>query len=129
MQIQQPGIKYFIPAIIYFFITLYLFTIPGKQLPSAEWFNLIYADKWVHMGLFGVLQIAWSWPFTQSNYTALQQKKAFVLITLVAILYGIGVEFVQKYYIPNRSFDGYDIIADGAGTLIGCIFCIRYLIK
>ncbi len=129
MQIQQPGIKYFIPAIIYFFITLYLFTIPGKQLPSAEWLNFIYADKWVHMGLFCILQITWCWPYTQTSFTSLQLKKTFVTIALVALLYGIVIEFVQKYYIPNRSFDGFDIVADGLGAGFGCVFSIQVLIK
>lgn len=125
----HPPLKYFIPAIVWFFTTLYLFTIPGKQLPSAEWFNIVYADKWVHMGLFGVLQLVCCWPYTKSNLTPIQQRNTFVVVALLAVFYGIAIEFAQKYYIPNRSFDGFDIVADSFGACTACVLYIRQVVK
>jgi VanZ family protein len=39
------------------------------------------------------------------------------------------MEFIQKYFIPNRSFDVGDIIADGIGCIIGGIVAGRYIKK
>ncbi len=39
------------------------------------------------------------------------------------------MEFVQKYFIPNRSFDVGDIIADGIGCAIGFVLSARPLYK
>lgn len=50
-------------------------------------------------------------------------------IAIIAFLYGIGMEFVQRYLVLNRSFDGGDIIADGIGALAGYLFSSRTYIK
>jgi len=39
------------------------------------------------------------------------------------------MEFVQKYFIPNRSFDLGDIAADSIGCFIGFIYSSRKYIK
>lgn len=56
-------------------------------------------------------------------------KKAFYLIAFLCLVYGIVMEFVQRYYITNRSFDPGDIIADGMGCITGLIFSIKRYIK
>lgn len=53
----------------------------------------------------------------------------FVFISLAAVAYGIGMEYVQKYFIPNRSFDKVDIIADAIGSAGGLIYCLLRYIK
>ncbi len=39
------------------------------------------------------------------------------------------MELVQKYFIPNRSFDLKDILADGLGCVIGLLISGRYIKK
>jgi len=39
------------------------------------------------------------------------------------------MEVVQKYFIPNRSFDVKDIIADGFGCAIGLLISSRAIKK
>jgi hypothetical protein len=39
------------------------------------------------------------------------------------------MEFVQKYFINNRSFDEGDIIADAAGCTLGVLFSLKRYIK
>lgn len=46
-------------------------------------------------------------------------KEIFVKITILSIIYGIGMEVVQHYFIPYRSFAYGDIIADGLGSVAG----------
>jgi VanZ family protein len=53
----------------------------------------------------------------------------FRQIAIYFFLYGIAMELVQKYFIPNRSFDLKDILADGLGCSIGLLISGRYIKK
>ena len=60
------------------------------------------------------------------KYTAAQKlKNIFLWIGIFCLGYGIVMEFVQKYFIPNRSFDVGDIIADAAGSAIGVFYSLK----
>ncbi|MEJ0083605.1 MAG: VanZ family protein [Puia sp.] len=48
----------------------------------------------------------------------------FVLILIIACLYGVATELMQKYLIPNRDYDIYDILADSIGAVLGIYICI-----
>ncbi len=119
----------FIPAIIWFIIVTILLTLPGQALPSANWLNVIWFDKWVHIGLFSIMVVLWCWGMGKMNYPANKLKIIFIVICLGGIVYGAGMEFVQKYFIPNRSFEVADIIADSTGCLAGVLFSIYRYIK
>ena len=58
-----------------------------------------------------------------------KKPKLFVQIALYFFLYGIVMEFVQRYFIPNRSFDLGDVIADGVGSVAGLFLSVRVYIK
>ncbi len=94
------------------FITL-LFFLPGSALPKESWFSKIYLDKWVHTGVFVVLLFLFCSSFNQG------QKRYTLLFLMIAAVYGLAVEIVQKNWIPNRDFDLYDLAFDIAGSLIG----------
>ncbi len=40
------------------------------------------------------------------------------LILIIACLYGIATELIQKYFIPNRDFSLFDIMADVTGAVV-----------
>jgi nicotinamide riboside kinase len=118
-------VKSFLPAIIWLLFATILFCLPGKALPERIWFNAIFLDKWIHVILFAVLVILLSLPFF---FHSMQRKKRFFIFISIAMncfLYGVIIEIVQYYFIPNRSFDLQDMASDGAGCLAGCYF-IRY---
>jgi VanZ family protein len=53
----------------------------------------------------------------------------FRQIAIYFFLYGIAMELIQKYFIPNRSFDLKDILADGLGCGIGLFISGWYIKK
>ena len=64
------------------------------------------------------------------NYAADKKLKIFFIRwAIVCIAYGVAMEFVQKYFIPNRSFDIGDIMADTVGSLLGLMYSTRRYIK
>lgn len=100
-------------AITWFIVMCILFFLPGSDLPQANWLDAIYFDKWVHIGLFAMLTFLWRSAFDLD----LNHYNWIILFT--AILYGLSVEFIQRYWIPNRSFDLFDLLADTVGSIIG----------
>ena len=108
----------FIPGILWLLIIFILLTMPGSDIPSSDFLEIIYFDKWVHIGLFAFLTFLWQYPFL--NY-AKSQLKVMLIIPILALAYGIAMEFVQKYFTASRTFDVTDMIADGSGVIIAII--------
>ena len=126
---MKPRPLYLLPAIGWFIIVTVLLTLPGSAFPKEDWLSKIWFDKWVHIGLFAILVITWNWGLQK-----LVRKRALLIpffwIAMAAFAYGIAMEYVQLYFIPNRSFDTGDIIADGIGSAAGFIFSrVRYIKK
>ena len=89
----------------------------------------IWLDKWIHIGMFSIIVILWCWSIILKGFENNKLKNIFFYIGVGALLYGIGMEFIQKFYIPNRSFDAGDIVADATGCTIGVLYSIRRYIK
>jgi VanZ family protein len=83
----------------------------------------LQVDKLVHIGLFGILCFLFMFPFKKSGIEYKNRLPWFLLVTVSAIFYGIIIEFVQRDFIPNRSFDIWDIAADSAGSLAAFFWC------
>lgn len=110
----------FIPAVIWFIIANILFFLPGKDLPKETFLDKIYFDKWVHIGLFCGLTFLTAYPFIKAQrYT----KKMLIKVIIAFIMYGILIEFIQKYFAEDRSFDVTDMIADATGCILGYFIC------
>lgn len=121
--------RYSIPAIAWFIISVVLLTLPGSAFPNENWLGDIYFDKWVHIGMFTMMVFLCCWAVYKTKKDRQKLFNYFLFFAITALVYGIIMEFVQKYYIPNRSFDIGDIIADGVGCIAGLLFSIRRFIK
>jgi VanZ family protein len=107
-----------------------LLTLPASAFPKERWYTKIpLFDKWVHIGMFGIMALLLCWAAYKKKNWLQDLKKAFIWIGVFCLAYGIIMEFVQRYFIPNRSFDVGDIIANGAGSVAGVVYSIRRYIK
>lgn len=118
----------FIPAIVWFTISLWLFTLPGSALPKLDLFNKFQGDKLVHAVIFFILGIAFMYPL-QSLKNRKNKFILFITLTTLFIAYGIAIEFIQDLYIPFRSFDVGDILADIFGSICALWFGVKYWAK
>jgi len=112
-------------AVIWLLLVTTLLCIPGTKLPKITWQDKIWLDKWIHIFLFMILVILWSLAYSNKKNTRGDSRKIFFQIMMIGCFYGIAMEFVQKYFIPFRSFDLGDIIADGIGCVAGYFFTIK----
>jgi len=120
--------SFFFP-ILWFIISTVLLTIPGTAFPKENWLDAIWFDKWVHIGMFAIMTTLWCWAMQRKDSGKTSLRMIFIGIGLISLAYGVGMEFVQKYFIPNRSFDTGDIIADGVGCALGVFFSLGRYIK
>jgi VanZ family protein len=117
----------FLPAVVFFIITVILLTLPGSSFPKSHLFDIPFFDKWVHIGLFGMLCFLFSFPVIHFSITDLQKKYRLWTILILGITYGVLMEFVQKYWVINRSFDEMDMVADAIGCFLALIVSYQWL--
>jgi VanZ family protein len=121
--------KHFLPAIAWFILSVVLLCLPGSTIPKYPWLAVIHADKWVHIILFFTLCILFSRVVYLNPGNPAQKKKWYLLILFLGIAYGTVMEFVQKNWIPNRSFEIADIAADSTGCLLAYIYVLGKFLK
>lgn len=118
-------LKHFIPAIVWFLISVWLLTMPGSNIPHIGWFDTLQIDKWVHITLFFILCFLFMWAISKSISSPSKKMFWFIVVALLGIIYGTAMEFIQRDYIPNRSFDIWDIIADFFGSIAAFIWSFK----
>ena len=122
-----PFLKKYLSAlyipVIWTSIIAILLCLPGRFLPSERAFRIPNFDKFVHVTLF--CGFVFLWGLYQSNRitTPGTLLKTFFIFYVLANIFGIGMEYVQKYWIPGRDYDPWDIIADMIGAGIGYGLC------
>ncbi len=122
-----PPIR-FLPAIIWFLILCFLFFLPGEEVPTIGWMERLHLDKVVHFGLFVILIVLAFWPVVRSENTKAFKLKWLFALAILAIAYGIITEFIQHYFIPGRSFDIWDWVADSCGVM-AAVYIVRRFLK
>lgn len=100
---------------LWWVLTTILLVLPGNALPKTRIDLIPNFDKLVHFFLFALL----------AGLLLKAQKKVTIYnclrIAALTLAYGIAMEYVQKYWVPHRSFDVVDIWADGLGAMAGVV--------
>jgi VanZ family protein len=123
-------LKKFLPGIAWFFLVLLLICLPGDDLPkAANWMSYIFFDKWVHAGLFAVLNFLFIFPVARSPLPKTNRLKIITKIALAACVWGLTTEFIQKFFIPGRAFDLLDWGADSLGVGLALVVCWKLYLK
>ncbi len=111
------------PPVIWSVIIFVLLIIPGKDFPEGP--EIPFFDKIIHAFLFGIQVFLWC-VFTWHSRSR-PPLGIFLLIFFISCIYGIGMEYVQKYWVANRGFETGDMIADVIGSICGWLGYQIYL--
>ncbi|MFY8166793.1 MAG: VanZ family protein [Sediminibacterium sp.] len=96
-----------------------LLTMPSSDFSSrTKWFGNLPVDKIVHIFLFSSLALSFFFYFEQSSKGYLRTISAKACVMIFCILYGIGMEYYQQYFVPSRGFEVSDMLADAIGALL-----------
>jgi len=73
------------------------------------------ADKYAHATFYAVLALLLAWGLARA-VPGWSRRRVLGVTFLVPLLYGVSDEFHQ-HFVPGRSVDPYDVLADGTGAL------------
>jgi VanZ family protein len=123
----KPSTRFFLLPLSWFILTTVLLILPGDKLPGPGFLNIYipWLDKIVHIGLFSIMAALICLWLSKKGMPAGKKNQYFLLCGMVCVVYGILMELIQKFYVPNRSFDSADILADTVGSLVGVLFSAR----
>lgn len=112
--LHQLRWAYWLPLIAYSIFIFYLSSLsePVAKFPVFGNFN----DKVFHMLEFGILGVLFYRVFRWA-LNAWSASRACLLAILAASLFALSDEFHQSF-VPNRSSDIFDVLADFAGATI-----------
>ncbi len=111
------------PALVWVGVLFFASSLPGTAFPKVGW---PLADKAVHLGLYGVLGALVvlgarrAWP----NFGMI---RLVVRSVLIATTFGLSDE-IHQLFVPFRSFDLWDLLADTLGAALGSVFVTRFLV-
>ncbi len=113
----------YIPLGLYWLLIFVLTTIPGSHIPKL--FGI--SDKIKHFGAYLVLAFLLNFAlFLQKKYKNITKNSHLFTIIIVAF-YGLFDE-IHQIFIPGRSFDWWDLLADLLGSLFG-ILLVKIMLK
>ena len=115
---------YWLLAILWTCIIIFLLCMPGSQVPKTTGgFKFPPGtDMAVHVVLFAVLHVLWARSF-QRGFISSEYS---IRIGSFIVAFGIVMEFIQYFFVPNRSFEWEDIVADILGVVIGHFYLNLY---
>ena len=107
----------YLPLGLYWLLIFILTSIPGNHVPKL--FGV--SDKIKHLGAYFVLAILLNFTLYVQNKFPILSRKSFYFTFLITLLYGV-IDEVHQIFIPGRSFDWWDLVADVVGSLLGILF-------
>ena len=114
--VELPRIAYL--TIAWAIVILVLSALPGRDLPKIDLFQ---ADKIAHVLVYMILFVLLMFWLKAADVRS-GLLKAFVIVSL----YGMGMEFMQDNFFPERFFDWSDAVANSIGALVGIVI-FRYI--
>jgi VanZ family protein len=119
-------IRQLLPSIIWSLIILWIICMPGNSIPKTPFINIPHFDKVVHAVIFAVLAFLVNYGLYRQNNTFIR-KNHYTISIISGVIYGIITEWIQLKFIPGRSGEILDWVADVAGTIAGIIAFYLYL--
>jgi VanZ family protein len=119
---KKKVVLVYIPLIIYWCLLLMGTSLPAPDVPSFG-----VSDKFVHFGAYLGLAVLLSISFHYQNKNLLLKKNFLIATLIIVAFYGLLDEFHQSF-IPGRSSEFFDWLADFLGAAAGITF-VYYLMK
>lgn len=108
-------LRYQFPAVLWGGIIFIGTSLPGSLVPHVSLFRY---DKLIHAGIFFVFALLLARAYRHQQHFPRWAEASAPLSLWTAIVYGI-VDEGHQLYIPGRSGDPLDLLADAVGALLG----------
>jgi VanZ family protein len=122
LKIISSFIRYHFPAILWAVIILISMSLPAQYIPKVKIFGY---DKIAHIGVFFVFGI-----LIYRSIINWKHKPGSILISLMLMLFFVMVfgcvSELYQHFIPGRTPDIFDFIADTIGGLVSIVTELFY---
>lgn len=107
-------------TLIWALVILALSLTPGQEMPEVHFWEF---DKFAHIGVYAVLSVlfAAAWTYHAQSRGVFSRSIMSRWTLVVAVIFGLSIEFVQGNFIPDRYFDKFDILANIIGSITGLV--------
>jgi len=110
------------PLVVYWIILFGATTLPAASMPS---FGVV--DKVNHLSAYFILAILLFLTLLFQQKIPLAKKRVAAYALIICSLYGM-LDEVHQIFIPGRSAEFLDFLADACGALLG-VLLMNYLVK
>jgi VanZ family protein len=117
-----------IPAISWSVLVLFVSLIPGNEIPEFE-VGFLHIDKLAHAILFAGLSFFWFFGLKKGGISKIVSLNTEGVVSFSVFIYGFAIELIQHYFITDRHFDIYDVLANGVGVVLGYTFFYLVIYK
>jgi|WetSurMetagenome_2_1015567.scaffolds.fasta_scaffold93917_2 VanZ family protein len=113
-------IKFHLPLVLLLAIIFVMSSLPSNTFPKLD-FEL--SDKIVHFIIYFLLFCCFYYSLNNQNKFSPFRNYSLYFSLFFTALYGATDE-LHQYFVPNRSCDFYDWLADSSGAIIALLFII-----
>jgi|TARA_R110000737_G_scaffold228959_1_gene242803 VanZ family protein len=103
--------------VIYTLLITIILLIPSSEIPRIK---VSFIDKIAHVLIHGFLSLIWLMYCFSGDKYHISVKNVFVVL-FICFSYGVVIEAAQHWFTLTRSFDIFDIVANGFGSLLGLL--------
>jgi VanZ family protein len=115
---SRANLRYFILPSFWTFLILVLSLLPPSQTPGSFLFHIPYGDKLLHFLFYLFLGLFWL--LALPAFTNNSNRLIKLSIILACIVFGGLIEILQGF-TAFRTMDGFDWLADAAGTSLALL--------
>jgi len=121
---QSIQVRWFLPLSFFIFISYIIFLADTADYNFA--FMLIghvpYGDKIAHALLYGMMALLLNYGFGFHSYKVLGRGHPDLQLGSIIVLTFATFEEFSQYFIPSRTFDFWDLLADFIGVILFSIW-------
>lgn len=110
-------------AVVWLIILTFGMLTPGEKIPEVYLFD--FQDKAVHLILFFIQAYLWTGVGIKKGQINYKNPAIWRNFLLFGMFCGLGFEFAQQF-IPNRSFEVMDMIANAIGAGFGFLGYLKW---
>ena len=115
-------LRHMIWSFLWIIIVGFMYAIPGQDLPSISFWDVLNFDKAAHFLVFLILNLTIIVGLRRQQRYPYLKRNAVSVAAVFALIYGGTLEIMQGWVFVGRTSDVLDFLANSIGILFGMLF-------
>lgn len=125
--LAKMNIRHLLPSIFWTGAVIFLYALPGNDLPGAKLWDVLPLDKVAHFAVFGLYSCMLCIGLAKQTSLPIKRFSPSLHAVVWGLVFGSILEAIQGAVFFQRTTDVMDMLANGAGILVGyVIFTLLY---